>query len=211
MRQNVPIGIEWLLGGSRLSCDRRPLSALPRVVRGPRTTGSGGGAHDHKKPGGMGSGSVQACSCGGQIAGRAGRRTRENLHSPRPGGPPDHIADLGDVLARGLADFAAFRTDVVFLCVDLPAGRARVGATGIRLRIAAAGFSAGLGICAGRSLRCCRALRNEPAPRSRARSHLGGRGQGGAVAIVRGDRLSRPVADGDLSALAARGGGNLSG
>jgi uncharacterized membrane protein len=30
------------------------------------------------------------------------------------------VADLGDVLARGIDDFAAFRTDVVFLCMVYP-------------------------------------------------------------------------------------------
>ena len=30
------------------------------------------------------------------------------------------VADLGDVLARGIDDFAAFRTDVAFLCVVYP-------------------------------------------------------------------------------------------
>jgi uncharacterized membrane protein len=55
-----------------------------------------------------------------ESAGRAGHRTRENLHSPAPA--IRHIAkeDLRAVLARGLADFAAFRTDVIFLCVMYP-------------------------------------------------------------------------------------------
>ena len=53
-------------------------------------------------------------------AGRAGRRTRENLHSPPPAVRRITVPDLGHVLARGLDDFAAFRTDVVFLCVIYP-------------------------------------------------------------------------------------------
>jgi len=55
-----------------------------------------------------------------ESAGRAGRRTRENLRSPRR--PIRHIGvvDLGHVLARGLDDFAAYRTDVIFLCVVYP-------------------------------------------------------------------------------------------
>lgn len=55
-----------------------------------------------------------------ESAGRVGRRTRENLHSPPPVVRQVGIADLGDVLARGLDDFAASRTDVVFLCVVYP-------------------------------------------------------------------------------------------
>jgi uncharacterized membrane protein len=55
-----------------------------------------------------------------ESAGRAGRRTRENLHSPAPGIRRIGVLDLRVVLARGFADFAAFRTDVVFLCVIYP-------------------------------------------------------------------------------------------
>ena len=53
-------------------------------------------------------------------AGRVGRRTRENLHSPAPAIRRIGIVDLGHVLARGLDDFAAYRTDVIFLCVVYP-------------------------------------------------------------------------------------------
>jgi uncharacterized membrane protein len=55
-----------------------------------------------------------------ESAGRAGRRTRENLHSPLPAIRRIRVGDLGDVLARGLDDFAAYRTDVIFLCVIYP-------------------------------------------------------------------------------------------
>ena len=55
-----------------------------------------------------------------ESAGRVGRRTRENLHSPAPAIRHIGVADLGHVLARGLDDFAAYRTDVIFLCVFYP-------------------------------------------------------------------------------------------
>ena len=55
-----------------------------------------------------------------ESAGRAGRRTRENLHSPPPAIRRIRVGDLGDVLAKGLDDFAAYRTDVIFLCVFYP-------------------------------------------------------------------------------------------
>jgi len=55
-----------------------------------------------------------------ESAGRAGRRTRENLRSPPPAVRRIGLADLMDVLARGLDDFAAYRTDVVFLCIVYP-------------------------------------------------------------------------------------------
>ena len=55
-----------------------------------------------------------------ESAGRAGRRTRESLHSPPPAIRHIEVMDLGHVLARGLDDFAAYRTDVIFLCVVYP-------------------------------------------------------------------------------------------
>ena len=55
-----------------------------------------------------------------ESAGRVGRRTRENLHSPAPAIRNIGVADLGLVLAKGYDDFAAYRTDVIFLCVFYP-------------------------------------------------------------------------------------------
>ena len=53
-------------------------------------------------------------------AGRALRRIEANLHSPLPAVRRIGAADLRDVLARGLDDFGAYRTDVIFLCVIYP-------------------------------------------------------------------------------------------
>lgn len=55
-----------------------------------------------------------------ESAGQVGRRTRENLHSPAPAIRRIGVADLGLVLAKGYDDFAAYRTDVIFLCVVYP-------------------------------------------------------------------------------------------
>lgn len=55
-----------------------------------------------------------------ESAGRVGRQTRENLHSPPPAIRQIGVADLGHVLARGYDDFAAYRSDVIFLCVFYP-------------------------------------------------------------------------------------------
>jgi uncharacterized membrane protein len=52
--------------------------------------------------------------------GRAGRETRARWHSPAPAIRRLRTADLKKVLAKGLEDFAACRTDVVFLCVIYP-------------------------------------------------------------------------------------------
>src|ERR1700746_865829 len=55
-----------------------------------------------------------------ESAGRVGRRTRENLHSPAPAIRRIGVADLGLALAKGYDDFAAYRADVIFLCVVYP-------------------------------------------------------------------------------------------
>src|SRR5260221_802132 len=52
--------------------------------------------------------------------GRSLRRTRGNLHSPLPAVRRIGATDLRDVLARGLDDFGAHRSDVIFLCVIYP-------------------------------------------------------------------------------------------
>jgi uncharacterized membrane protein len=55
-----------------------------------------------------------------ESAGRVGRRTLDTLHSPPPAVRRITVSDLGEVLAKGLDDFAAFRTDVIFICVFYP-------------------------------------------------------------------------------------------
>jgi uncharacterized membrane protein len=55
-----------------------------------------------------------------ETAGSAGRRMRENLHSPAPAVARIGVADIRAVLTAGLLDFAAFRTDVIFLCALYP-------------------------------------------------------------------------------------------
>jgi uncharacterized membrane protein len=55
--------------------------------------------------------------------GRAGhslRRPEEARASPLPEVRRIEVADLWDVLARGLGDFGAYRTDVIFLCIIYP-------------------------------------------------------------------------------------------
>src|SRR5438132_1319690 len=54
-----------------------------------------------------------------ESVGRAGRRARE-LHLPAPAVRRIGIADVRDALIQGVEDFAAFRTDVAFLCVVYP-------------------------------------------------------------------------------------------
>ena len=55
-----------------------------------------------------------------ESVGRAGRQTRELWGSPAPAIRHIRIAEIRKILARGLDDFGACRTDVVFLCVIYP-------------------------------------------------------------------------------------------
>jgi uncharacterized membrane protein len=55
-----------------------------------------------------------------ETAGRVGRRTLDTLHTPPPAVRRIALADLGYALGRGLDDFTAFRTDVIFVCVFYP-------------------------------------------------------------------------------------------
>jgi len=48
------------------------------------------------------------------------RRPETDRSSPLPAVRRIGVADLKDALARGLGDFAAYRTDVVFLCIVYP-------------------------------------------------------------------------------------------
>ena len=53
-------------------------------------------------------------------AGHSLRRPAETRDSPLPAVRRIELADLGDALARGLGDFGAYRTDVIFLCIMYP-------------------------------------------------------------------------------------------
>jgi len=55
-----------------------------------------------------------------ESAGRVGRRTLDSLHAPPPAVRRIALSDIGTILVRGLDDFAAFRTDVIFICMIYP-------------------------------------------------------------------------------------------
>jgi uncharacterized membrane protein len=52
--------------------------------------------------------------------GRSLRGREESLYAPLPGVCQIKAADLREVLIKGLGDFGAYRTDVVFLCLIYP-------------------------------------------------------------------------------------------
>jgi uncharacterized membrane protein len=53
-------------------------------------------------------------------AGRGMRHVQEGLHSARPVVRRVGMADLGNALAKGIDDFGAYRSDVIFLCLFYP-------------------------------------------------------------------------------------------
>jgi uncharacterized membrane protein len=53
-------------------------------------------------------------------AGHSLRRPAETRYDPLPMIRRIELADLRDVLARGLSDFGTYRTDVIFLCIIYP-------------------------------------------------------------------------------------------
>jgi len=63
---------------------------------------------------------VRTMAHGAASAGRSVREIGDNLHSAPPAVRRIGIADLRHVLVRGLDDFGAYRTDVVFLAVIYP-------------------------------------------------------------------------------------------
>jgi uncharacterized membrane protein len=67
--------------------------------------------------------SVDQLKTANQAVGRAGhslRRPVEARDAPLPAVRRIELADLRDVLARGLSDLGAYRADVVFLCIVYP-------------------------------------------------------------------------------------------
>ena len=66
--------------------------------------------------------SVDALNTANQAVERAGQSLRrpEEARDSLPAVRRIEVADLRDVLARGLSDFAAYRTDVIFLCIIYP-------------------------------------------------------------------------------------------
>ena len=54
------------------------------------------------------------------VTGHAIGHTKETLHSPAPTVQRIQVNDLKDVIRKGFADFGAYRTDVIALCVIYP-------------------------------------------------------------------------------------------
>jgi uncharacterized membrane protein len=63
---------------------------------------------------------LRAAELAAAQAGRHLRAPEVARHAPLPGVRRIGVADLRDVLARGVADFAAYRTDVIFICIIYP-------------------------------------------------------------------------------------------
>ncbi|HEY0526633.1 MAG TPA: DUF2189 domain-containing protein [Stellaceae bacterium] len=67
-----------------------------------------------------GSDQIRLANLAAESAGRALRPHREGTHAASPDVCRIGVAELGDVLARGLEDFGAYRTDVIFICIIYP-------------------------------------------------------------------------------------------
>ena len=124
--------------------------------------------------------------------------------APLPAVRRIELADLEDVLASGISDFAAYRTDVIFLCIIYPV---------VGLVLASLAFGYGMlpllfplasGFALIGPVAAVGPLRDEPAARAGRRDHLGGRVRRGARARVRRDIGAGSGAAGDLFALAGR-------
>jgi len=63
---------------------------------------------------------LRAAELAAAQAGHHLRAPAEAKHAPLPHVRRIGVADLREVLARGIADFAAYRTDVIFVCIIYP-------------------------------------------------------------------------------------------
>src|SRR5271166_2544545 len=102
-----------LVAGVRIGC-------AATVARGPRTSGSGGTDMTIRNPIEWATDQIKLAGLVVGSASRAGVGTEEDLERALPEVRRIGVADLKDVLARGINDFAAYRTDVIFLCVIYP-------------------------------------------------------------------------------------------
>ncbi len=112
------------------------------------------------------------------------------------------LADLRRALAKGIDDFRAMPSHVVFLSIIYPIVGLVLGARDLRRRRGAAALSARRRLRADRPVRRHRPLRAEPPARARARGHLAPCLRRRARALVRRHSGARGAADRDLPGLA---------
>ena len=55
-----------------------------------------------------------------QAAGHSIHHIQDTIHAPEPAVRRIRVVDLWDVLRKGIDDFAAYRSDVLFLCTIYP-------------------------------------------------------------------------------------------
>src|SRR5205807_4400611 len=82
--------------------------------------GSGGTKMTVRNPIEWGSDQLRLANLAAGSAGRALRPGKESVPAASPEVCRIEVADLGDVLAKGLEDFGAYRTDIIFLCIIYP-------------------------------------------------------------------------------------------
>ena len=94
--------------------------------------------------------------------GRSLRGSEESQGAPLPAVSRIKTADLREALMRGLQDFEAYRTDVIFLCLIYPVVGIAVAWLTFGDEMLPATVSACIRLCAGRSRRGGGPIRNEP-------------------------------------------------
>ena len=97
--------------------------------------------------------SVRTTMHGLNVAAHGLHRSKDALDDPVPTVRRITVSDLADVLKKGFEDFAASRTDLIFIAVVYPLAGLVLARLTIGYRHAAAAVSARFGICAARSVR----------------------------------------------------------
>src|SRR4029078_2872514 len=96
----------------------------PPGARGPRTGSSGGAkmaSQDHiRNPIEWGWDQITLAALTLGSLGRSLRGSEESRNAPLPAVYRIRVTDLRDAVVRGLDDFGAYRTDVIFLCLIYP-------------------------------------------------------------------------------------------